>query len=166
MKQIPLHGGSLRLFIRHTGHSASPAVGDLLALEGHHGITSSQYYADFAERVQNLRQEVVDLITQLRADGASVAAYGAAAKGTVLLNHFGLNRSHIDFVVDRNEHKHGLMMPGVGIPILPASELERIQPDFTLLLAWNFADEILEQQHSYRDAGGKFIIPVPSVSLR
>ena len=95
-----------------------------------------------------------------------MAAYGAAAKGTVLLNHFGLGQDTIDFVVDRSVHKQGLVMPGVGIPILAAEELERRRPDYTLLLAWNFADEILEQQHNYRAAGGTFIIPVPAISLR
>jgi len=113
-----------------------------------------------------LKTEVTDLIWRLRAEGATIAAYGAAAKGTVLLNHFGLDHDIIDFVVDRSVHKQGLVMPGVGIPILAAEELERRRPDYTLLLAWNFADEILEQQQNYRAAGGTFIVPVPTVSLR
>ena len=166
VEQIPLHGGSLRLFIQHTGNPSSERVKLLLAAEREHGVTTDEYYSDFAQRVEELKTEVTDLILRLRAEGASVAAYGAAAKGTVLLNHFGLNHDTIDFVVDRSVHKRGLVMPGVGIPILAAEELERRRPDYTLLLAWNFADEILEQQQNYRAAGGRFIVPVPAVSLR
>ena len=84
----------------------------------------------------------------------------------MLLNHFGLDHDTIDFVVDRSVHKQGLLMPGVGIPILAAEELEQRRPDYTLLLAWNFADEILGQQQNYRAAGGTFIVPVPTISLR
>jgi len=166
VEQIPLHGGSLRLFIQHAGHPCSERVKMLLESESERGVTTDEYYADFAKRVDELKTEVTDLIRRLRAEGATVAAYGAAAKGTVLLNHFGLDHHTIDFVVDRSVHKQGLVMPGVHIPILAAEELERRRPDYTLLLAWNFADEILEQQEGYRAAGGTFIVPVPTISLR
>jgi SAM-dependent methyltransferase len=166
VEQIPMHGGSLRLFIQHSGHPSSKRVKTLLKSERERGVTTDEYYSDFAERVEELKTEVTDLILGLRAEGATIAAYGAAAKGTVLLNHFGLDHDAIDFVVDRSVHKQGLVMPGVGIPILAAEELERRRPDYTLLLAWNFADEILEQQQCYRAAGGTFIVPVPTISLR
>lgn len=166
VEQTTLHGGSLRLFIQHAGAPSSERVEELLKSEREGGVTTDEYYSDFANRVEELKSEVTDLVLKLRADGASIAAYGAAAKGTVLLNHFGLDHNVIDFVVDRSEHKQGLLMPGVGIPILAAEELERRRPDYTLLLAWNFAEEILEQQHPYRAAGGTFIIPVPAISLR
>ena len=166
VEQIPLHGGSLRLFIQHAGHPSSERVKMLLKSESERGVTTDEYYSDFAKRVEELKTEVTNLVRRLRAEGATIAAYGAAAKGTVLLNHFGLDHDIIDFVVDRSVHKQGLVMPGVGIPILAAEELERRRPDYTLLLAWNFADEILEQQQNYRAAGGTFIVPVPTVSLR
>jgi len=166
VEQIPIHGGSLRLFIQHAGRPCSERVEKLLKSESERGISTDEYYSDFANRVEELKMEVTDLIRGLRGRGASVAAYGAAAKGTVLLNHFGLDHEAIDFVVDRSIHKHGLLMPGVGIPILAAEELVRRRPDYTLLLAWNFAEEILEQQKSYRAAGGTFVIPVPAISLR
>jgi SAM-dependent methyltransferase len=166
VEQIPLHGGSLRLFIQHAGYPSSERVKMLLKSESERGVTTDEYYADFAKRVDELKTEVTDLIRRLRAEGATVAAYGAAAKGTVLLNHFGLDHHMIDFVVDRSVHKQGLVMPGVHIPILAAEELEQRRPDYTLLLAWNFADEILEQQERYRAAGGTFIVPVPTISLR
>ena len=166
VEQIPVHGGSLRLFIQHSGCPASERVKTLLKSERERGVTTDEYYSDFAKRVEELKAEVTDLILGLRAEGATIAAYGAAAKGTVLLNHFGLDHDTIDFVADRSVHKQGLLMPGVGIPILAAEELERRRPDYTLLLAWNFADEILEQQQSYRATGGTFIVPVPTISLR
>jgi SAM-dependent methyltransferase len=166
VEQIPLHGGSLRLFIQHPTNRSSARVGELLEAERVRGITTDDYYSDFANRVQELKTAVTELIRGLRAKGATVAAYGAAAKGTVLLNHFGLDHRTIDFVADRSVQKQGLVMPGVGIPIVAAEELQRRHPDYTLLLAWNFAEEILEQQHAYRADGGTFIIPVPAISLR
>jgi len=166
VEQIPLHGGSLRLFIQHAAYPSAERVKMLLESERERGVGTDEYYFDFAKRVQELKTEVTDLIRRLRAEGATIAAYGAAAKGTVLLNHFGLDHDTIDFVVDRSVQKQGLVMPGVGIPILAAEELERRRPDYALLLAWNFADEILEQQQNYRTAGGTFIVPVPTVSLR
>lgn len=166
VEQIPMHGGSLRLFIQHAGYPSSERVKMLLKSESERGVTTDEYYSDFAKRVEALKVEVTDLIRRLRAEGATVAAYGAAAKGTVLLNHFGLDHHMIDFVVDRSVHKQRLVMPGVGIPILAAEELVRRRPDYTLLLAWNFADEILGQQQDYRATGGTFIVPVPNISLR
>lgn len=165
VEQIPLHGGSLRLFIRNSSYHSSERVKALLASESERGVATDEYYLDFANRVAALKAEVTGLIHRLRAEGASVAAYGAAAKGSVLLNHFGLDSRVIDFVVDRSVHKQGLRMPGVGISILAADELAKRRPDYTLLLAWNFAEEILAQQQSYRAAGGTFILPVPTVSL-
>src|SRR5664280_1780092 len=166
VEQIPIHGGSLRLFIQHAAYPYSERVQMLLKSEAERGVTTDEYYSGFAKRVEELKTEVTGLIRRLRAEGATVAAYGAAAKGTVLLNHFGLDHNAIDFVADRSVHKQGLVMPGVGIPILAPVELERRRPDYTLLLAWNFEAEILEQQHNYRAAGGTFIIPVPAISLR
>jgi len=166
VEQIQMHGGSLRLFIQHVTYTSSERVKTLLESERERGVGTDEYYFDFAKRVEELKTEVTALIRRLRAEGATIAAYGAAAKGTVLLNHFGLDHDTIDFVVDRSVHKQGLVMPGVGIPILAAEELERRRPDYTLLLAWNFADEIIDQQQSYRTAGGMFIVPVPTISLR
>jgi hypothetical protein len=128
-------------------------------------VAQPSAYAGFAEQVASLKQATVALVDERHRQGARLAAYGAAAKGTVLLNHFGIDHASIEFVVDRNEHKHGWLMPGVGIPICPTERLVEDQPDDVLLLAWNFAGEIIGQQAAYLEAGGRFIVPVPELEV-
>jgi hypothetical protein len=129
------------------------------------GITKPEYYARFAERVHHLKDELRAILTRLRQEGRRIAAYGAAAKGATLLNFVGVGPDLIEYVVDRNVHKHGKYMPGQHIPILPAEHLAKDRPDHVLLLAWNFADEIMSQQEEFHAAGGQFIIPVPGVRI-
>lgn len=166
VEKLPIHGGSLRLFAARAGeHSKQPSVGTLLTEEKQHGMTTSRYYEGFAGRVVALKQSLSRLLSELRRQGKSIAAYGASAKGSTLLNYFGLGGETLDFVADRSTYKQGRLTPGTHLPILaPASLLERM-PDYTLLLTWNFADEILAQQSRYRERGGKFIIPVPEVKV-
>jgi SAM-dependent methyltransferase len=158
---VPIHGGSLRL-TAEPREAAGSSVRTLLAEEQRLGVAGPQYYRSFADRVGAMASALRTLLSRLRSQGAHVAAYGAGAKGAILLNYVGLGPDTIEFVVDRNAHKHGKYMPGVDIPILPAEELLSRRPDYTLLLTWNFKDEILAQQHDYRARGGRFIVPVPS----
>jgi hypothetical protein len=111
--------------------------------------------------VRELEGELVGLLGGLRSHGARIAAYGAAAKGSTLLNVFGIGRETIEFVVDRSVQKQGNFMPGVKIPIVPPERLVDVMPDYVLLLAWNLADEVIAQQDEYRSKGGRFIVPLP-----
>ena len=115
----------------------------------------------FAERVRTCQHALRALLGELRDQGRTVAAYGAAAKGATLLNSSGIGTDLVAYVVDRNMHKHGKLMPGCRLPIRPVEVLLDEQPDDVLLLAWNFADEIVEQQRAYIDAGGTMYVPVP-----
>jgi SAM-dependent methyltransferase len=155
-----LHGGTLRY---HVGRSAdrSATCEEYLAAERAAGMTEFGYYARFADRVRECQAALRDLLVELNGAGRTVAAYGAAAKGATLLNSTGIGPELIAYVVDRNVHKQGMLMPGCRLPIRPAEVLTEEQPDDLLLLAWNFADEIIAQQRAYADAGGTFYVPVP-----
>ncbi|MEX5631286.1 methyltransferase domain-containing protein [Parafrankia sp. FMc2] len=157
-----LHGGTLRWRMQHQA-AAEPASSVAAVLDGERaaGLGTFDRYASFGDGVRTLQTELAELLRSLRADGKSVAAYGAAAKGATLLNSTGIDHTLVDFVVDRNVHKQGKYIPGARIPILdPAALLER-QPDYLLLLAWNVRKEIIAQQEEYAARGGRFIVPVP-----
>ena len=166
VERLDIHGGSLRVTAGRAGaRTPSARVVELLDNEQRWGMTGLDYYLRFAAAVDDLRRTLLALLSDLRARGKRLAAYGAAAKGSTLLNCFGIGRDYLDFVVDRSPHKQGRYMPGVRLPIDAPSRLLRDSPDFVLLLTWNFADEILEQQAEFRQRGGRFIIPVPEVRV-
>jgi SAM-dependent methyltransferase len=164
---LPIHGGSLRIFASPTHASVMPGprVAELLDQEKADGMTEVAYYEGFASRVRNLARELRLHLANLKQAGRKIAAYGASAKGSTLLNYCGIDGNLLEFVVDRNQDKQGLYTPGTHLRIVPPEDLLRERPDYVLLLTWNFADEILAQQAEYRRRGGRFILPVPEVRV-
>ncbi len=169
VERMAIHGGSLRLSAAHAGTRAvMPSVAGLLDEERGKGVCGAGYYEAFAERVGKLREALLGLLREIQGRGQSIAAYGASAKGSTLLNFYGLGRGGMDcieFVADRSTAKQGRLTPGTHLPIVGPEALRERKPDYTLLLTWNFAEEILGQQAAYRAAGGRFIVPLPVVRV-
>lgn len=163
---IPIHGGSLRLFACQRGAEPIRAsVTTMLAEETAHGVSSLGYYQRFSERAEKVKTNLIAFLEEQQAAGKRVAAYGASAKGSTLLNYVGDAAKTIEFIADRSTYKHNKLSPGVHVPIVPAEELTDRAPDYALLLVWNFAEEVMAQQQAFRDGGGKFAIPLPELRI-
>jgi hypothetical protein len=163
MDRVPVHGGSLRMFAAPVAHAGGHAAAVLAMAdeERQAGLTSLARFESWAAAVRRNREAILELLGSLRASGHTIAAYGAPAKGNTLLNYCGIGRDLLDFTVDRSPLKVGLFTPGAHLPVLPVGTLLERQPDYVLILAWNFADEIVDQQSEYRKRGGRFILPIP-----
>ncbi|MCT7987731.1 class I SAM-dependent methyltransferase [Laspinema olomoucense] len=168
VEELPIHGGSLRIFVQKESRGLkgrSAQVLDLLEAEKKWGVNQLDFYQGFRQKVEDLRQNLLNLLAELKNKNQQIAVYGASAKGSTLLNYFGIDKNLLDFVVDRSKIKQGRYTPGTHLPIYPPEKLLEVMPDYVLLLTWNFADEILQQQAEYRQLGGHFILPIPEVKI-
>lgn len=165
VRRIPVHGGGLRVYFGRLQNDAkeSETVRATLAYEEEAGLWSPAPYRRFAREINSIRTELRDALVRLRTEGRRVAAFGASAKGAILMNAAAVDSSLVSYIVDDTPEKQGMIAPGTGIPIVPMSRLREDPPDLLLLLAWNFVDEILEKTQDFAAHGGRYIIPVPSL---
>ena len=162
VERTAVHGGSVRVFMRHQGRAPIvSAAAELLEEEKANGLLSFERYRSFGREVAKLKERLCGMLGGLKADGRRIAAYGAPAKGNTLLNYCGIGRETLEFTVDRSPHKQGKLLPGSHLSILAPEELLGRKPDYALILPWNIAGEIVGQQRDYVRAGGRFIVPVP-----
>lgn len=165
VKRLDIHGGTLRIHARKQNTDLRRGAVDQMLADEAAWVGNEEFYRGFGKDVERLRLELVSMLSRLKSEGKRIAVYGASAKGSTLMNYFGLGRPLLDFVVDRSTVKQGHYTPGTHLPIYSPAMLLEEKPDYVLLLTWNFADEILQQQDEYRKQGGRFIIPIPEVRV-
>lgn len=168
VQRVPTHGGSIRVFVQHEGgpRAVEPSVAGLVALERERGLDSESTFWRFGEHIAATGEELRKVLNDLRAEGKSIAGYGAPAKATTLMYEFGIEPKDLDFIVDDSPWKQSLYTPGLHVPVVAAEEIERRAPDYILVLAWNFADPIIAKHTRFAERGGRFIVPLPRVEIR
>ena len=168
VEELPTHGGSLRIYARHTDDASKPVgprITELRAREEAAGLTRLEYYFSFAEKVKETKRKLLDFLIRAKRERKSIAGYGAPGKGNTLLNYCGIGTDFLDYTVDRNPYKQGKFLPGTHIPIFHPDKIKETKPDYVLILPWNFKDEIMEQVGYIRDWGGQFVVPIPKVKI-
>jgi hypothetical protein len=167
VQRVSSHGGSLRVIAQKSGgpHPRGGSVEELLAVERKAGLDRPETFKKFALDIESRKKELSELLHRLKKEGKTIAGFGAPAKATTLMHHFGLGADILDFVIDDSPLKQGLLTPGLHIPVLPATSLYDKKPDYVLILAWNFAESIMKKHQAFRDGGGKFIVPLPHLEV-
>ena len=168
VEELPTHGGSIRVYARHAEDATKGVTDrlvDLRAREADAGISTIAYYEDFESRVRETKRKLLEFLINAKRAGKRVVGYGAPGKGNTLLNYCGIRTDFVDFTVDRSPHKHGKFLPGTHIPIFPPERLWETRPDYVLILPWNLKTEIMEQLAGIREWGGRFVVPIPEVTV-
>jgi SAM-dependent methyltransferase len=168
VEELPTHGGSLRIYARHTADQSegkSERVLELKDRELQAGLNRIETYASFEEKARLTKHKLVKFLVEIKQDHRSIVGYGAAGKGCILLNYCGIRSDFLDYVVDLSPHKQGLFLPGTHNPIYPPARIRETKPDYLLILPWNLKKEIMEQMSFIREWGGKFIVPIPEVAV-
>ena len=168
VQELPTHGGSLRIFGRHQADASKPVEASVAALkdkERRAGLDRIDTYRDFAARVARTKRRLLEFLVKAKDEGKRIVGYGAPAKGNTLLNYCGVRSDFLDFTVDRSPHKQGRYLPGTHIPIRHPDAIREARPDYLLILPWNLRDEIIGQTAYIRDWGGKFVVPIPEVTV-
>lgn len=168
VEELPTHGGSLRIYARHSDDETKPVgkrVAELKSREDAAGMTKMEYYLSFGEKVKETKRKILEFLIKAKAEGKSIVGYGAPAKGNTLLNYCGVRTDFIDYTLDRSPHKQGQYLPGTHIPIYHPDKVREDKPDYLVILPWNLKEEIMEQMSYIREWGGKFVtlIPEPAV---
>ena len=165
VKRVPVHGGSIRCYVRKSPSKVENSVYKLLALEEDLRLNLFNTYLEFSAKVKNIKLQLTSLLKELKGNGSRIVGYGAAAKGNVLLNYCKIRTDILDYIIDNTPFKQGLYTPGMHIPVVPPDRILKDAPDYVLLLAWNYLDEILKKEQKYRELGGKFIVPIPEPKI-
>jgi len=167
VQRVAPQGGSIRVMAQKAGgrHKPNGSVAELVALEQSLGLDRPETITAFGMRISALGERLRTLLTSLKQAGNSIGAYGAPTKAVTLLSHFGIGIDLVDFIVEDNPLKHGKYLPVARIPVVPTAELYARQPDYALILAWNFAQPIMAMHHKYVELGGRFIVPMPEPKI-
>jgi C-methyltransferase-like protein len=168
VEELPTHGGSLRIYARHSEDTSKPIgskVNELKSKESKFGLNRLETYRDFNNKVKKTKYKLLEFLTHQKQEGKSIVGYGAPAKGNTLLNYCGIRTDFLDYTVDMNPYKQGRFLPGTHIPIFSPDKIRETKPDYILILPWNIKNEIINQMEHIRNWGGKFVIPVPEVEV-
>jgi len=165
IKETSIHGGSLRVFVKKSNEKLPENIQQFIDLEKKMKLDLVETYIAFAKKVEKVKIDLKRILTEIKLDGKKIAGYGAAAKASTLLSYCKIESDTLDYIADKNTLKQDLYTPGTHIPVVHTKKILETKPDYLLILAWNIADEIIQQQKEFRENGGKFIIPIPSPKI-
>ncbi len=168
VEELTTHGGSLRIFGKHTEDATKPmndSVTELIKREKELGFETLEYYSTFEEKIKETKRKILEFLIEAKRNKKTVAGYGAPGKGNTLLNYCGIRTDFIDYTVDMSPHKQGNFLPGTRIPILHPEMIKKTKPDYLFILPWNLKEEIINQHNYVREWGGKFVIPIPELTV-